>query len=202
MNTTVDYTPVLLAQLTDLSMRITKQNETIALLEGEIDRLSGQTVCDTMRTSVPLRHHKKDDYKGTRDASRKYDSSRGRPRVATSSKDTSVVHASMSISDVLKMNEEVTLHVHTGKNKENEFIDAVATATFDGTALTVTACKDAPSIVGMTSSKPGEILYKFIDELKTQGVIKKVFTIAPWRLCFVLRDGVQQSLEQLRSSIG
>jgi hypothetical protein len=54
----------------------------------------------------------------------------------------------------------------------------------------------------MKSSKPGEILYKFIDELKSSGHIKKTFTIAPWKLCFVERDGVKKSLEELRTTVG
>jgi hypothetical protein len=108
----------------------------------------------------------------------------------------------MSLSDVLKDNEKVTIHVHTSKDKDGEFIDAIAVATFCGTDLTVTECKEAESIVGMKSSKPGEILYKFIDELKKSGVIQKTFTIAPWRLCFVERDGVSMSLEQLRTTVG
>jgi hypothetical protein len=108
----------------------------------------------------------------------------------------------MSLSDVLKADEEVTIHVHTGKDKDGDFIDSVAVATFDGTDLTVNECADVPSLVNMKSSKPGEILYKFIDELKSQGVIKKTFTIAPWRLCFVERDGSKKSLEELRSTVG
>jgi hypothetical protein len=56
--------------------------------------------------------------------------------------------------------------------------------------------------VGKKTAKPGEILYKFIDELKNTGHIKRTFTIAPWRLCFVERDGVRKSLEELRSTVG
>jgi hypothetical protein len=108
----------------------------------------------------------------------------------------------MSLSDVLKENEEVSIHVHTGKDKEGEFIDAIATATFDGTDLTVTECEQVESLVGMKSAKPGEILYKFIDELKKSGTIQKTFTIAPWKLCFVERDGARLSLEQLRTTLG
>jgi hypothetical protein len=54
----------------------------------------------------------------------------------------------------------------------------------------------------MKSSKPGEILYKFIDELKNSGHIKKTFTIAPWKLCFVERNGIKKSLEELRTTVG
>ena len=107
----------------------------------------------------------------------------------------------MSLSDVLKANESVTIQVGTGKDKEGNFTYTTAQATFDGTDLTVTECELVESIVGMKSSKPGEILYKFIDELKAGDHIKRTFTIAPWRLCFVERDGVRKSLEELRSTV-
>jgi hypothetical protein len=220
----VDFTPVILAQLTDLQMRVTKQEATIAALTASLERLGGRpTVTDgsTMRTSVPL-HAGAPEYK-PRGGDSRYDSrpqrtgprtgapsggaaggagaSRPRPKVAPSDK-SSTGRPTMSLSDVLKSGEEVSIHVHTGKDKEGDFIDSVAVATFDGTDLTVNECADVPALVNMKSSKPGEILYKFIDELKSQGVIKKTFTIAPWRLCFVERDGVRKSLEELRSTVG
>ena len=59
MTSTTDYTPILLAQLTDLQARVTKQDAVITSLVAAVERLSGQTfnVGDTMRTSVPLRSH-------------------------------------------------------------------------------------------------------------------------------------------------
>lgn len=238
MNSTVDYTPVLLAQLTDLQMRVTKQDASIAALKAEVERLTGHSLAvpDTMRTSVPLRSHDSSDFRrqpqrgervqrpvgGAGRAPERYSrdserpprdtdrnarpagtAPRSRPKVANSvTSGDKPAHPSMSLADVLKENEEVSIHVHTGKDKDGEFIDAVATATFDGTDLTVTECEEAESLVGMKSSKPGEILYKFIDELKKSGVIQKTFTIAPWRLCFVERDGVRKSLEDLRNTVG
>jgi 5,10-methenyltetrahydromethanopterin hydrogenase len=108
----------------------------------------------------------------------------------------------MSLSDVLKKDEKVTIQVGTGKDAEGKFTYTNAEADFDGTDLTVTDCELVDSLVGMKSSKPGEILYKFIDELKNAGHITKTFTIAPWKLCSVERDGVRQTLEQLRSTVG
>ena len=92
----------------------------------------------------------------------------------------------------------------TKKNKDEDGNDTQATvvATFDGSDLVVTECELVESLVGKKTAKPGEILYKFIDELKNSGHIKRTFTIAPWRLCFVERDGVRKSLEELRSTIG
>jgi hypothetical protein len=108
----------------------------------------------------------------------------------------------MSLSDVLKKGESVTIQVGTGKDSEGNFTNTTAEATFDGTDLVVDECELVESLVGMKSSKPGEILYKFIDELKSAGHIKRTFTIAPWKLCFVERDGVKQTLEELRTVVG
>jgi hypothetical protein len=216
MSSAVDYTPVLLAQLTDLQMRVTKQDATIAALKAEVERLTGNTltVPDTMRTSVPLRSHESGDVRrnqmrGPRPATNgrppfdrpsQANGVRGRPKVAPTG--DKPVRPTMSLSDVLKENEQVTIVVHTGKGADGEFIDTTAIASFDGTNLNVTECEEVKSLVGMKSAKPGEILYKFIDELKKSGVIQKTFTIAPWKLCFVTRNGTRSSLEELRNIQG
>jgi hypothetical protein len=225
MNSTIDYTPVLLAQLTDLQMRVTKQDATIAALKAEVERLTGHSLAvpDTMRTSVPLRSHESGDVRraqrgaGTsnrpnggagrppRDGDRAprtngASAPRSRPKVAPAGEKSE--RPTMSLSDVLEENEIVTIQVGTGKDAEGKFTYTTATASFDGTDLTVNECELVESLVGMKSSKPGEILYKFIDELKSAGHIKRTFTIAPWKLCFVERDGVRKSLEDLRNTVG
>lgn len=233
MNSSVDYTPVLLAQLTDLQMRVTKQDATITALKAEVERLAGRpiTISDasTMRTSVPLRpnaheYKPRGDYGGRggprsgdvratsvtprgeykpRDAAANA-VTRSRPKVAApiAGVASGDKRPTMSLSDVLKKDEKVTIQVGTGKDKEGNFTYTTAEADFDGTDLTVTECELVESIVGMKSSKPGEILYKFIDELKSAGHITKTFTIAPWKLCSVIRDGNKMTLEQLRSTVG
>lgn len=231
MNTTVDYTPVLLAQLTDLQMRVTKQDATIAALKAEVERLTGHSLAvpDTMRTSVPLRSHDSGDVRRqqqrgpgasnrpnggagrpARDGDRpprgdfkpRDGAPRSRPKVAPGDKASDSARPTMTLSDVLDANETVTIQVGTGKDAEGKFTYTTATASFDGTDLIVKECELVESLVGMKSSKPGEILYKFIDELKSAGHIKRTFTIAPWKLCFVERDGIRQSLEDLRSTVG
>jgi hypothetical protein len=227
MNSTVDYTPVLLAQLTDLQIRVTKQDATISALKAEVERLTGHSlsVPNTMRTSVPLRSHESNDMRQQREPRPTYGTTRpvrdggrplrdggrpdseyttrSKPKVANSvtSGDKSH-HPTMSLSDVLQNNETVTIQIGTGKDSDGKFTYTTATASFDGSDLTVTSCELAESIVGMKSSKPGEILYKFIDALKSSGHIKRVFTIAPWKLCFVERNGIRKSLEELRNTIG
>ena len=224
MNSTVDYTPVLLAQLTDLQMRVTKQDATIAALKAEVERLTGHSLAvpDTMRTSVPLRSHDSGDVRRqqrgprpnggagrpARDGDRAprtnaSTTSRSRPKVAPSGdKPSGTERPSMSLSDILEANEIVTIQVGTGKDAEGKFTYTTATATFDGTDLVVKECELVESLVGMKSSKPGEILYKFIDELKSAGHIKRTFTIAPWKLCLVERDGIRSTLEELRNTVG
>jgi len=108
----------------------------------------------------------------------------------------------MTLADVLEKDEQVTMEVRTGKDEEGNDTHATVLATFDGTDLEVTECELVESLVGTKSAKPGEILYKFIDELKNGGHIKRTFTIAPWRLCFVERDGTRKTLEELRNTVG
>ena len=105
----------------------------------------------------------------------------------------SIPHPTMSISDVLNTDETVYMEIRNGK-------DSITTAVcnFDGTDLTVLEAELAESIIGLKSSKPGEILYKFMEALHKDGHITKTFGIAPWKLCFVKRNGVKKSLEELR----
>jgi hypothetical protein len=222
MNSSIDYTPVILAQITDLQTRLTSQSNTIAILKGEIERLTGRHINDTadftMKTSIPLRSHDNTDtYRVQRNqrlntnnytiirpsldrtngrAHTNTSVPRNRPKVVTDN-----THSTMSLSDILENNETVTIQVGTGKDSEGKFTYTTATAIFDGTNLNVTACELVESVVGMKSSKPGEILYKFIDELKSTGHIKRTFTIAPWKLCFVERNGIRKSLEDLRNIV-
>jgi len=213
MTSTVDYTPIVLTQLTDLQGRVTKQDAVIAALLSTVERLSGQTitVSDTMRTSVPLRSHQSSDRPP-----------RGRPQVAGAgagaraqagkpvrerqpirerqpfkAKDSG--YPSVSLSDVLSKDEPVTIQVGVGKDADGKFTYTSALAVFDGSDLLVTECPLVSSLVGVKSSKPGEILYKFIDELKSAGHIKRTFTIAPWKLCSVERNGKTMTLEEVRS---
>jgi hypothetical protein len=108
----------------------------------------------------------------------------------------------MTLADVLQKDEVVTIQVGTGKDSEGNFTYTTAKGAFDGSDLLITECELAGGLVGMKSSKPGEILYRFIDLLKETGHIKKTFTIAPWKLCFVERGGVRKTLEELRNVVG
>ena len=196
--------------MTDLQMRISKQESTITALKNQVERLSGQTNVTPMRISVPLhdgrppraprdnrdsRAPRRDprDPRDNRD-NRDRDPRDRKPRVGTP-------YPTMSLSDVIEPDEQVTIQI---KTVLNDGVQEYATAltVFDGTELEVTDCELADSLVGLKSSKPGEILYKFMEALKDAGHIKNTFGIAPWRLCFVERNGVKKTLEELRSNVG
>lgn len=217
----IDYTPMILAQLTDLQMRLTKQDETISALKAEVERLSGRPVSSI--ASVPTHRHGGQNVNSNHSAHSSHsghslktavrlqqkpdtrpsrDTKRTRPQVAgagTASTDATD-KAPYNLNDLIKTNEEVTIKVGTGKDEEGNFISTFAYATFDGTDLTVTKCELVPSLIGLKTAKPGEILYKFMEELKNGGHINRTFSVGPWKLCFVQREGKLVSLEDLRRS--
>ena len=104
------------------------------------------------------------------------------------------------LSTLLKVNEEVTFFVYVEDGRER--IRATAISTFDGTNLVVKSCDLVPELEGTKTQKPGEILYKFIEELKDKGSLKRTFSVAPWKLCYVVRDGAEVTLDQLRANVG
>lgn len=127
-------------------------------------------------------------------------SSAGASASATAATSTDT-HRMISLSDILTTNEEVTFYVNTGKDSKGEFTKSTVVTTFDGTNLNVTRCDHVSSLVGLQTQKPGEILYKFIEELKNGNHIKRTFSVAPWKLCYVVRDGNTVTLDQLRNNL-
>ena len=105
---------------------------------------------------------------------------------------------SVPLSSVLRESEEVLFRIILHKDQTGQNVYAVLTTVFDGAQLVVTQSEHTPSLVGMTSVKPGEILYRFMEALKENQLLKRSFTVAPWRLCSVTRDGVEETLEELR----
>jgi hypothetical protein len=102
------------------------------------------------------------------------------------------------LSDILTADEVVTFYVNTGNDSNGNLTQTTAIATFNGTDLNVSACELIPSLIGLQTQKPGEILYKFIEELKNANHIKRTFSVAPWKLCYVVRNGQKQTLDELR----
>ncbi len=163
------------------------------------------------RGRVNTRQMRNEEYK--QNDVQNYDRSRGRGRGRYQSREQRTVREqrptqnktdksnTILLSSLLNNNEEVVLRVIVGKDTEGNHIYTSATAVFDGTNLTVTKCELVPSFVNTSSSKPGTLLYQFIDGLKDNGHLKRKFSVAPWKLCSVTRDGVSKSLEDIRTEL-
>lgn len=180
-----DFNTIILAQITDLQGRVSKQDAVITALKAEVDKLSDKS------TIQPIQWYPSTPTKPKTHPQPPNAPTKG-PNPYTKSK-ISIPYPTMSISDVLTKGEDVYVEIRTGKDS---FANAICS--FDGKDLIVTEAEFAKSIVGLKSSKPGEILYKFMEELFIAEHITKKFECAPWKLCFVKRDGVKQSLEELR----
>ena len=208
------YHSTVLTQLTDIQARISK----LTSYMRDEGKFTTGNVQEMLQTSVPLRSYyddsqtrmhtkySKNSPPNNHTYSKKpFSSSGASGGTYKSSSDRpvrTVPYPSMKLSDVLHENEFVTMRVHTGKNDEGSVVDATLVVKFDGKdELVVTECDKVNSLVGMKSSKPGEILYKFIEKLKDDGVIQKVFKPTPWKLCFVTRNGSVYNLEQLRLQV-
>jgi hypothetical protein len=228
MSNKIDYTPVILAQLTDLATRVTQleaANQALRNNGGFHHAPNGSSygtapastassgshfggATSRVQTSIPLASAAGGFSLGARQPTDNIVPPRKQAHA------THAMHAMhtmytmhgaqtkeykpLTIQDVLHLNETVTIEVGVGKDHAGNFLQTSCVTTFDGVSLTVTACELVPSLVGMSTTKPGEILYRFIEELKNSGHVKKPFTVAPWRLCFVVRDGKKMSLEDLR----
>ena len=218
---------LLSAEIKTLASRISKQDELIALLQSEIVRLSsggsatGASVAsggaggasrrgpgsaygstghtNHFKSSIPI-----SPAASAATASAKPFVKKVRPVIADS-ESASTAHASapLALSSVLKNDERVTIEVGLTRNEDGEF-DSYATclATFDGSDLVVNGCDLAKDMIGFKTSKPGEILYRFMDILAKNKHIKGTFKCPPWKLCSVVRDGVKVSLDELRSKLG
>ena len=180
--------------LTDLQNRLTVAEAAIAALTAQVHYLSGHQ--PQVKTAIPLQSvNGRGGFSGGRGG---FNTRPSRPFVQQNDQENWTPTA---LSDILQNNEEVTFTINTGKNAQGGFTTTTAVAVFDGTNLKVTACADIPSLVGLTSSKPGEILYKFMNELKEANLITRTFQALPWRLCSVERDGQRVTLSNLRKTL-
>jgi hypothetical protein len=214
---------LLSAEIKTLASRISKQDELIALLQSEIVRLSsggsatGASVAaggagrrgpgpahgssghnNHFKASIPISPAAPS---ASATAPAKPFVKKVRPVIADS--ESSTAPAPLALSSVLKNDERVTIEVGLTRNEDGEF-DSYATclATFDGSDLVVNGCDLAKDMIGFKTSKPGEILYRFMDALVKGKNIKSKFACPPWKLCSVVRDGVKVSLDELRSKLG
>jgi hypothetical protein len=181
----------ILSNLTDLQAHLANLQQRIAT---EMDRLSGfQPVVyrnSTMNTSIPLQRTVHRNTKGHHSTHHSAQHRVRRERTNTTT---------FNLSDLLQPNETVTLQVIVNKGDDGSLEYSTVNTTFDGTTLFVTECADVDTMVGKSSTKPGELLYQFIDALLEKGVLKRKFSVAPWKLCYVVRDGTKKTLDELRS---
>lgn len=212
---------LLSSEIKALASRISKQDELIAVLQSEIVRLSSgashtRSSRDDFRhptrgaaggagtsasSSLPFKGSIPLSSTSSSSATPKAPVKRVRPVIATDGK--SVSETPLSLSDVLKKDEVVTVEVGLTRYEDGTFSNyATCEANFDGTDLNVTSCDLAKEMVGFKTSKPGEILYKFMDALIKGKHIKGKFACPPWKLCSVVRDGEKVTLDELRSKLG
>lgn len=189
--------------IAEIENSIASLNATVATLLTEVARLSnnGSRPHHVMKTSIPLLPMQQAQPVRARPAK-----DMGRTpyvdmrRTESDDQKQQKARTPIPLSTILRDQEEVTFFVYTGK-VDGQMVRTTACTTFDGTQLTVTQCDLVPSLVGMQTQKPGEILYRFIEELKNNGQIKRTFSVAPWKLCFVKRDGAEVTLDQLRANL-
>ena len=189
-------------KIAEMQNTIHQLSTTVNALVAEVARLSYTSQSGSvMKTSIPLMPTQPAQVYGHRDV-KKGRRPYGELRQSAST-DAKSSHVPIPLSTLLKTDEDVTFFVYVeDKQISPRPIRTTAEATFDGTHLIVKDCDLVPSLAGMKTQKPGEILYKFIEELKNAGHIKRTFSVAPWKLCFVTRDGEEVTLDQLRANLG
>jgi hypothetical protein len=190
--------------LQNVQHRLAMAENAIAFLTNEVQRLSGtqnaprnasqtqyaphasqthapQYASQSLQTAIPLQP-----------ARRPYANPRAPQAQAQD-------QAPISLSEILTIGEVVTFGIFTGRD-ENGIKTSTVLATFDGASLTVTECDTVRSLIGLKTSKAGEILFKFMNGLKEAGLIENTFNALPWRLASVQRDGQKVTLAQLRAT--
>lgn len=186
-----DFTSTLVL---NLQQRVVCMENSIAFLTREVHRLSQtapQTSHQGFQTTIPLQP--------TSHGRRPY-----LPQQEPSPREPLIPHLQhqndkpIALSDILFRGEVVTFGIHTGRDTSGGMTTSLLTTTFDGTNLTATNCDSVPSLVGIQSAKPGEILFKFMKGLIEVGLLQRTFNALPWRLASVMRNGLPVTLAQLR----
>jgi len=189
-------------KIAEMQNTINSLSVTLNALVHEVSRLAYASQSGSvMKTSIPLMPTQPAQVYGHRDV-KKGRRPYGELRQSANT-DAKPLREPIPLSTLLKVNEKVTFFVYIeDKEISPRPIRVTARATFDGTHLIVKDCDHAPELEGMKTQKPGEILYKFIEALKELGCLKRIFSVAPWKLCFVVRDGEEVTLDQLRANLG
>ncbi len=209
---------MLLAQVTDLQRRVMTLEAASATkmpsLRGPGPVASAPAMTpfgaghrNTVKHSVPLQSGDARNTSRPAMTSGNDKKPRGKPRIgaATSSapraeRPERTGPPPVALTAILSDGEDVTMTIGTGKDEEGNFTNTTCVAVFAGEQFTVTEAELAPELVNQTFKTPGEALYKFMDQLKQNGHIKRTFSVAPWKLCSVERDGKTVTLQDLRNS--
>jgi hypothetical protein len=173
--------------IANLQQRLTYAEGAISYLTAEVQRLSNPQ--QGFQTAIPLQPAGRRPYAPPR------------PRAASPASPSVPAGDApppMPLSEILQNGETVTFGIHTGRDAQGGVTTSFLTTTFDGADLTVTECTTVPSLFGTKSSKPGEILFKFMHGLVDAGLLQNTFNALPWRLASVSRDGQRVTLAQLR----
>jgi len=163
--------------------RLAYAENAITQLKSEVQRLSHP---QAFQTSIPLLPGRRPYVPHERDAPIRVE----RPYRQE--------EAPMPLSEILQNGETVSFAINTSKDHTGNSVASTVLSTFDGTNLTVTECAAMPSLVGRVTTKPGEILFAFMNGLHATGIIQRTFHALPWRMASVTRDGQRLSLAQLR----
>jgi hypothetical protein len=192
-----DFTSTLVL---NLQQRVVCMENSIGFLTREVHRLSQaapHTSHQGFQTTIPLQpiSHGRRPYLPQQEPSARA------PLVSlTQSQSQTQENAAqpITLSDILTNGEVVTFGIHTGRDAAGGMTTSLLTTTFDGTNLKVTGCDAVSSLVGTQSTKPGEILFKFMYGLVEAGLLQRTFNALPWRLASVTRNGLPVTLAQLR----
>ncbi len=213
-------TQMILAQITDLQRRVTNQDAVIAALKEEIQMLHRgipfTPVAPIPCYSPPMPQQQQQQQPQYQTPQQQQQQQQQQPRpikkrptiasagtctgAAAGTEEKKADKPQWNLSTILEKDEEVTVSVGVGRNDRGaQAMFTTLTTIFDGKEFIVTATADeeASSLIGFKTDKPGAILFKFIDALHSAGIIKEKFSIAPWKLCSVVRGGKRLTLESL-----
>jgi len=181
--------------ITNLQQRVSYMENTIGFLMNEVQRLTQNNtpLSQGFQTAIPLQPVSlRRPYQTTSQPINSRPITQFQPRPH----DENTI--AIPLNEIINKDEVVTFGIHTGRDVSGNLTTSTVVSTFDGTDLTITECATVPSLVGFKSSKPGEILFKFMGALKDVGILQRTFNALPWRLASVMRDGQRVTLSQLR----
>jgi hypothetical protein len=196
-----DFTSTLVL---NLQQRVVCMENSIGFLTREVHRLSQaapHTSHQGFQTTIPLQpiSHGRRPYLPQQEPSARAPLvSQGQTHSHSQQQQQQEDAQPVTLSDILTNGEVVTFGIHTGRDASGGMTTSLLTTTFDGTNLKVTGCDTVPSLIGIQSVKPGEILFKFMYGLIDAGLLQRTFNALPWRLASVMRNGLPVTLAQLR----